>query len=58
MTRMHHDFGADRLHDNRRIERNIRIDQQEYLRRQVGNLAIDTLSEDTPTAPASSPERR
>ncbi len=58
MIPLHHDFAADRIHDNRCIERNIRIDQQEYLRRQAGNLASDTLSEDTPTAPASCPERR
>ncbi|WP_156874920.1 hypothetical protein [Sulfitobacter alexandrii] len=57
MTRQHHDFGTKTRPDSRQIQRNIRVDQQEFLRRQVGKLS--TPAESVPVARTeASTERR
>jgi len=57
MTRTHHDFGTAQHPDSRQIQRNIRIDQQEFLHRQVGNLTA-ARAPARPSQPAGTPERR
>ncbi|QFT59255.1 hypothetical protein FIU94_10500 [Sulfitobacter sp. THAF37] len=56
MTRQHHDFGTTTRPDSRQIQRNIRIDQQEFLRRQVAKLTVP--AECRPAARAEAPTDR